>query len=137
MKREDLNYYLQNVPEQEILQLCEKINSEARVEIIQKPTRQTLLLPVKDPINKGSFFSGEVLVTSTIVQVNNENGWAMVLDENNDLSRAVAILDGAFAAGILQQPILRLAEKGKNVIRDEEEKINRKVEETRVSFDLM
>jgi hypothetical protein len=61
----------------------------------------------------------------------------MVLDENNDLSRAVAILDGAFAAGILQQPILRLAEKGKNVIRDEEEKINRKVEETRVSFDLM
>jgi alpha-D-ribose 1-methylphosphonate 5-triphosphate synthase subunit PhnG len=107
------------------------------VEIIQKPTRQTLLLPVKDPINKGSFFSGEVLVTSTIVQVNNENGWAMVLDENNDLSRAVAILDGAFAAGILQQPILRLAEKGKNVIRDEEEKINRKVEETRVSFDLM
>jgi alpha-D-ribose 1-methylphosphonate 5-triphosphate synthase subunit PhnG len=137
MKREDLNYYLQKVPEQEIFQLCEKISNKARVEIIQKPTRQTLLLPVKDPINKGSFFSGEVLVTSTIVQVNNENGWAMVLDENNELSRAVAILDGAFSAGILQQPILRLAEKGKNIIRDEEEKINRKVEETRVSFDLM
>jgi alpha-D-ribose 1-methylphosphonate 5-triphosphate synthase subunit PhnG len=137
MKREDLNYYLQKVPEQEIFQLCEKISNKARVEIIQKPTRQTLLLPVKDPINKGSFFSGEVLVTSTIVQVNNENGWAMVLDENDELSRAVAILDGAFSAGILQQPILRLAEKGKNIIRDEEEKINRKVEETRVSFDLM
>jgi alpha-D-ribose 1-methylphosphonate 5-triphosphate synthase subunit PhnG len=137
MKREDLNFYLQKVPAQEIFQLCEKINNEARVDIIQKPTRQTLLLPVKDPINKGSFFSGEVLVTSTIVQVNSENGWAMVLDENNELSRAVAILDGAFAAGILQEPILRLAEKGKNIIRDEEEKINRKVEATRVSFDLM
>jgi alpha-D-ribose 1-methylphosphonate 5-triphosphate synthase subunit PhnG len=137
MKREDLNYYLQKVPEQEILRLCEKISNKATVEIIQKPTRQTLLLPVKDPINKGSFFSGEVLVTSTIVQVNNENGWAMVLDENDELSRAVAILDGAFAAGILQQPILRLAEIGKNIIRDEEEKINRKVEDTRVSFDLM
>ncbi len=137
MEREDLNYYLQKVPAEELLTLCEKVNDEARVAIIQKPTRQTLLLPVKDPINQGSFYSGEVLVTSTIVQVNSENGWAMVLDENNDLSRAVAILDGAFAAGILRQEVLALAGKGKKIIGEEQAKINLKVEGTRVSFDLM
>lgn len=137
MNREDLNFYLQEAPTSELFALCEKVAHEATVALIQKPTPQTLLLPVKDPINHGEFISGEVLVTSAIVQVNGVNGWAMVMDQNSELARAIATLDGAFAAGVFANQIMSLAKNGKKAIDEKHSEENRKVENTRVSFDLM
>ena len=137
MKREELNFFLQKVPEAELGALCEKVTSKAQVALIQKPTQQTLLLPVKDPITNGEFISGEVLVTSAIVQVNSVNGWAMVMDQQSELARLIATLDGAFAAGVYTQQIIRLVEQGKDTWEDELAEENQKVEDTRVSFDLM
>lgn len=137
MKREDLNYYLQKVPEADLFALCEKVAIKAQVVLMQKPTQQTLLLPVKDPITGGEFISGEVLVTSAIVQVNSVNGWAMVMDQRSKVARAIATLDGAFAAAIYTDQIMRLVEQGKNTLEEELAEENRKVEDTRVSFDLM
>lgn len=137
MKREDLNYYLQKVPEAQLFALCEKVANKAQVVLMQKPTQQTLLLPVKDPITGGEFISGEVLVTSAIVQVNSVNGWAMVMDQRSKVARAIATLDGAYAAAIYTDQIIRLVEQGKNTLEEKLAEENRKVEDTRVSFDLM
>lgn len=137
MKREDLNFYLQKVSEAELFALCERVALKTQVVLMQKPTQQTLLLPVKDPITGGKFISGEVLVTSAIVQVNSVNGWAMVMDQKSEMARAIATLDGAFAAGVYASQIMSLAEKGKDALEHELAEENRKVEDTRVSFDLM
>lgn len=137
MKREELNFYLQQAPTDELLTLCKNVALEAQVTRIQKPTQQTLLLPVKDPITDGEFISGEVLVTSAIVQVDGVNGWAMVMDDNSELAEAVATLDGAFAAGMYTNRIIALAKTGKCNIEDTQATENRKAENTRVSFDLM
>lgn len=137
MKREDLNFFLQKAPDGEVYSLCQKIEEVAEVKLIQKPTPQTLLVPVQDPVNNGRFYGGEVLVTSAIVQVNNQRGWAMVMDEDFELSRSVATLDGAFAAGVRKNEIIDLALQGEEILRQEKEIKGEQVEDTRVSFDLM
>lgn len=137
MKREELNFYLQQAPRDEVILLSRKIEQQAEVTIIQTPTRQTLLVPVKDPVTGGMFYGGELLGTSTIVQVNDTNGWAMVMDENMELSQFIATLDAAFAANIHKHEIITLAEKGRENYINKRDLINQQVENTRVSFDLM
>jgi alpha-D-ribose 1-methylphosphonate 5-triphosphate synthase subunit PhnG len=137
MEREQLNYFLQQAPFPLLSALCEKISKEAAIELIQKPTSQTLLVPVVDPINQGTFISGEVLVSSAIVQVNGVNGWAMVMDENPELATSLAVLDGAYAAGMRKLEIVQLAGQGKEAMDSKHADMNARVNSTRVSFDLL
>jgi len=137
MEREQLNYFLQQAPPALLATLCEKIGQEGIVELIQKPTSQTLLVPVADPINQGTFISGEVLVCSAIVQVNGVNGWAMVMDDNPELATSLAVLDGAYAVGLRKTEIVDLAQQGKEKVDRQHAALNAKVKSTRVSFDLL
>lgn len=137
MEREDLNFLLQKAPTAEIVALCSHIQERATVKIVQKPTQQTLLVPVKDPINEGEFLGGEVLVTSAIVHVDGNNGWAMVMDDNPELATQLAVVDGAFAAEMCVDEIVRAAEHGRQNYSNEKEELNKRVASTRVAFDLL
>jgi len=137
MEREQLIYYLQNVTREDLAHLQQRIENQAKVELIQKPVSQTLLVPVKDPINEGSFISGEVLATSAIVQVDGVNGWAMVMDDNQELAIAVAVMDGAFAADICREDVVELAKSGRQKVEQEHARLNAQVQTTKVSFDLL
>lgn len=137
MQREDLNDFLQAAPQEDVLSLYEKICDEVDVHIIQQPTPQTLLVPVRDPINGGKFYGGEVLVTSSIVRVGETDGWSMVLDDSPEQSLHIAVLDGAYAGGIRTGEITALAEIGEASRLEQDVHLNRKIERTRVSFDLM
>ena len=137
MEREQLNYFLQQVEVEELLALSDAVEKQAEVELLRKPTSQTLLVPVHDPINQGSFISGEILVTSALVQVNTINGWSMVMDDTPETAVSIAILDGAFAAGILREEIQQLALRGKENTEKEQAELNTRVHATRVAFDLL
>ncbi len=137
MKREDINSFAQLVKIEELKKLYEKIDENHGVKILTAPTEQTLLVPVKDPISNGSFYAGEVLVTSTIVQVKDTKGWAMVMDSNEELSLYIATLDACFEANIYKDEITNILEKAKNKDDKKNSKINQKVNSTRVSFDLL
>jgi len=137
MEREQLNFYLQHCAPEELDTLCAAVEGETNVVIIQRPTSQTLLLPVRDPINGASFISGEILVTSVVTQINGVNGWAMVMDDRPELATAIAILDGAFAAGIFIDRIVTLALRGKENLEHEHRQLNTQVQETKVAFDLL
>ncbi len=137
MEREQLNYFLQQVEVEELLSLSDAVAKQAQVELIRRATSQTLLVPVHDPINQGNFFSGEILVTSALVQVNAVNGWSMVMDENPETAVAVAILDGAFAADIFKEDIIKLALRGRKKSEKEHAELNARVHATRVAFDLL
>jgi alpha-D-ribose 1-methylphosphonate 5-triphosphate synthase subunit PhnG len=137
MEREQLNFYLQQADGAGLSALRGLIEEQEEVELLQKPTPQTLLVPVHDPINSGSFIGGEVLVTSAVVQVNAVGGWAMVMDDNPSLAISVAILDAAYAAGIRIDEIVLLALRGKDLYEQKNSEQKQKVESTRVSFDLL
>ena len=137
MKREDINDLAQLVPVVELEKLYKKIDESYEVKILTKPTEQTLLVPVKDPISGSDFYAGEVLVTSTIVQVEQTKGWSMVMDLNEEKSLYTAVLDACFEANIYKEKIELLLLDAKKSYEKAIENRNKKVNSTRVSFDLM
>lgn len=137
MKREDINSLAQLVAKAELKKLYTKINEKHSIKVLTAPTEQTLLVPVKDPISGGEFYSGEVLVTSTIVSVDDIKGWSMVMDSNNKLSLYTAVLDASFEANIFKDEIKTLLKSAKKAEEKSNKEQNKKVNSTRVSFDLM
>jgi len=137
MKREDVNSLSQLVQIEKLEELYKKIDNKFNVKVLTAPTEQTLLVPVKDPISGSDFYAGEVLVTSTIVQVENTKGLSMVIDSNEELSLFTAVLDASFEANIFKDEIVSILEEAKAFDIKKKEKENQKVNATRVSFDLM
>ncbi|MDD3056629.1 MAG: phosphonate C-P lyase system protein PhnG [Aliarcobacter sp.] len=141
MKREDLNYILQKADFPALEELYNKINSELKIVVLQSPVQQTLLQPIFDPISKGEFYGGEILVTTTIVQLskgdNTYKGWAMVQDDNEKLSLYIAVCDGCFGAGFFKEEIEALAAQTVQNIQKMQKESNKRVNATRVNFDLM
>ncbi|MBU1138898.1 MAG: phosphonate C-P lyase system protein PhnG [Proteobacteria bacterium] len=137
MNREELNFYLQQADLRGVADLSHRIEAEQQVLLIQKPMAQTLLLPVQDPVASGSFYGGEILVTSVIVRVNGCDGWAMVMDEEEDLAFHIAVLDGAWAAGLERSAIEQLAWQGRVGHEQRCREQAAEIDKTRVSFDLM
>ena len=137
MEREQINHTLQQFSSSELTSLCQLIEQSATIERIRKPTAQTMLLPVADPITGGSFYGGEILVTSAITRVNGLNGWSMVMDDNPELADAIAMLDGAWAAEVRKDEITALVNSGIERKRAQELTEQEKVRTTQVSFDLL
>ncbi len=137
MKREELNYIFQHAKLEDIKQLHKKIDKKYGVVVINKPTSQTLLVPVKDPITNGEFYAGEALVTSTIVEVNKQKGWSMVQDDNEKLSLYIATIDAVFDSKEFKDEIKDIYEQTTKKLEKKRKQLNQKVNSTRVSFDLM
>jgi len=139
VKREDINFMLQKADRDSLRDLYKSIKNKHSVEILQSPTAQTLLQPIKDPISGGEFYAGEVLVTTTIVSVGDRQnkGWAMVQDDEEQLSLYVSVCDGAFGAGYFVDEIESLMKQTQLELEKHQIKINRKINSTKVSFDLM
>jgi len=137
MVREDINSLSQLVELEKLKELYNKIDNEFNVKVLTAPTEQTLLVPVKDPISGSDFYSGEVLVTSCIVELKDTKGWSMVMDSNEELSLYTAALDACFEAGILKEEIISVLEEARALKEEKMKQENRQVNSTRVSFDLM
>ncbi len=137
IQREELNFILQHTPLEILKDLYKKIDELFEITILSQPSTQTLLVPVKDPITDGEFYAGEVLVTSCIVKIDNEKGWSMVQDENEQLSLYIAVFDAIFETSRFQDDIIKIALVTKEKIQEKSNILNKKINATRVSFDLM
>ena len=137
MDRRDLNFVLQNSEITNLKNVYEKIKAEQSIKVMQEPNTQTLLLPVKDPISEGEFYAGEVLVTTTTVEVNGSKGWAMVMDDNSELSMMIAVIDGCFASGLYIDTIKRLFSAADTNICESRKENNQMTNATKVNFELM
>jgi alpha-D-ribose 1-methylphosphonate 5-triphosphate synthase subunit PhnG len=137
MQREELNFVLQHSDLTKLESLYKKIDKTHGVTVVNQPTSQTLLVPIKDPISGGDFYAGEVLVTSSIVSVDNAQGWAMVQDDNEKLSLYIASIDAVFESKEFENEINELYQETLQTIEKEKAIINQKVNSTKVSFDLM
>ena len=139
MKREDINFILQKADIDSLREMYKAIKRKYSVKILQAPTAQTLLQPVHDPISGGEFYVGEVLVTTTMVTIGDRQnrGWAMVQDDQEKLSLYISVCDGAFGAGYFIDEIEALVSQTQIEIQKQQEKLNQKINSTKVNFDLM
>lgn len=147
MQREDLNFILQYADKEQLSEIVHLIGDKHKnIDVLQPPTQQTLMLPVRDPISDGAFYAGEVLVTTSLVCIHigtdKIQGWAMVLDDEEELSLQIAIIDGyySFYAGkedSIKTSIIELANQTRNQKESRQKKINQAADSTRVNFELM
>jgi len=137
MKREALNYIFQCATKSSLEALFRKIEQKYTITVLQQPTSQTVLQPVIDPISHSPFYAGEILVTTSIVQVENAKGWAMVMDDNPKLSLMIAVLDACFEAGFYLEEMETLYTKTEQKIAKEVARNNQSIHATKVSFDLL
>lgn len=137
VQREDLNMLLQEVQSDALDRVYKQILTRTSVVIVQQPTQQTLLVPVHDPVCGAEFYAGEVLVTSAIVRVGQENGWSMVMDDHPEKALQIAVLDGAWAAGIFRGKINKLAAEAGAILHERLTDEEKEVAQTLVNFDLL
>jgi alpha-D-ribose 1-methylphosphonate 5-triphosphate synthase subunit PhnG len=137
MEREEINFVFQFADLVQLEKLYNKIDKELGVNVINQPTSQTLLVPIKDPLSGGEFYAGEALVTSCIVEVDKVQGWSMVQDNNSLLSLYIATIDAVFDRGEFSNEIKNLYIQVREKLEDENKKTNQKVNATKVNFDLM
>lgn len=137
IKREDINFIFQMADKEKLKQLYKKIKEKVGVEILTKPTSQTLLLPVYDPVSCGEFYAGEVLVTTAIVKCGDSKGWAMVMDEEGEICVHIASIDAVFESSIFEKEIENLYEQTVKKQEEKNKEINSMVNATNVKFDLM
>jgi alpha-D-ribose 1-methylphosphonate 5-triphosphate synthase subunit PhnG len=77
-------------------ELAQRVVATAeRVEILQEPAPSLVMMEVSDPVSGGSFYAGEVLVTSCQAMVDGRLGCATAVGDDEDRARAAALLDAA------------------------------------------
>jgi alpha-D-ribose 1-methylphosphonate 5-triphosphate synthase subunit PhnG len=77
-------------------ELAQRVVATAeRVEILQEPAPSLVMMEVSDPVSGGSFYAGEVLVTSCQALIDGRLGYATAIGDDEDRARAAALLDAA------------------------------------------
>ncbi len=144
MQREELNFILQYAELSILKDIVHAIQEKYIVDILQSPTQQTLMLPIKDPISGGAFYAGEVLVTTSLICLQKGStkaqGWAMVLDDNPEISLCIAIIDAYYGLekdDDITSNICTLATQTKAQKDKAQALKNQAIDSTRVNFELM
>jgi len=80
------------------LKMSEEIEKHYLVEMISDPKEALTMIKMRETAQNSLFYAGEVLVTETKVRIENQVGIGLVKGNQREFSRALAIIDAAFAA---------------------------------------
>lgn len=138
MKRAFRTKLLIEVGRNEAIQFAEEILKEYNVIEIQPPKLGLAMIKMRESAQQSLFYIGEVLVTETKVKISNSFGIGIVIEEDEPLSRALAIIDAAYKENLPEtrewQPEFENLEERYN------QKIQRlkcSIERTKVHFETM
>lgn len=118
--------------------LSDEINNKYNVEIIEDPNHGLVMIKKRDTAKKELFYLGEVLVTETKVAINGKIGLGIVIGDNEELSKDLAIIDAAYNSNLQE------VGSWENKLINEEKKINaykneitKRIMKTKVDFKTM
>lgn len=138
MKRAIRTKVLIEVGQREALEMANEIIGNYEVQEIQPPRQGLTMIKLRESAKNSLFYIGEVLVTETKVKIGNSFGTGIVMEENNDLSKALAVIDAAYKGNLPE------AEKWLHILKELEQKLHNKLEQvkcsierTKVNFDTM
>ncbi|NLK94238.1 MAG: phosphonate C-P lyase system protein PhnG [Clostridiales bacterium] len=118
--------------------LSDEINNKYNVEIIEDSNHGLVMIKKRDTAKKELFYLGEVLVTETKVAINGKIGLGIVIGDNEELSKDLAIIDAAYNSNLQE------VGSWENKLINEEKKINayeneitKRIMKTKVDFKTM
>lgn len=138
MKRAERTKLLIEVGSGLALQLAATICEQYQVEEISPPKEGLVMIKMRETAQKSLFYLGEVLVTETKVKIGNYYGIGLVRESAPELSKALAVIDAAYAAQLPETyawaPHFELLAQQLAI---NEQHIKRSIERTKVNFDTM
>jgi alpha-D-ribose 1-methylphosphonate 5-triphosphate synthase subunit PhnG len=107
------------------------------VATVQKATQELVLMEVGDPTTGGSFYVGEVLITSALVDVDGQVGVGLVVGDEPERARASALIDAAVQAAIAPAALAAALAELERAVDEAQQREWALAARTRVQFETM
>jgi alpha-D-ribose 1-methylphosphonate 5-triphosphate synthase subunit PhnG len=79
--------------------LATEVGAGHPVVTVQEPTTELVLMESADPVSGGSFYVGDVLLTTALVEIDGAVGCGVVMGDEPARAQAAAVLDATLNAG--------------------------------------
>ncbi|HWL12337.1 MAG TPA: phosphonate C-P lyase system protein PhnG [Ureibacillus sp.] len=138
MKRALRTKLLIEIGKTEAIEFAVEILNKYHVEEIQPPKLGLTMIKMRESAQQSLFYIGEVLITETKVKINDSFGIGIVIEEDEHLSRALAIIDAAYKEELpeavsFEKELVKLEAEYQQQL--EKEKCS--IERTKVNFETM
>ena len=138
MKRALRTKLLIEIGKTEAIEFAGEILNKYHVEEIQPPKLGLTMIKMRESAQQSLFYIGEVLITETKVKINDSFGIGIVIEEDEHLSRALAIIDAAYKEELpeavsFEKELVKLEAEYQQQL--EKEKCS--IERTKVNFETM
>ena len=135
MEKKRLSKIMAKADRQVIIDMAEEIKKTEKVFIVKAPEKVLTMIKMREPVKESLFYLGEVIVTEASVMVADKNGMAVLMGDDYEKTLAMAIIDGAFNAGLIKDEKVFLELEKRQIEREEKE--NALFAKTMVNFNTM
>ncbi|WP_028975252.1 phosphonate C-P lyase system protein PhnG [Spirochaeta cellobiosiphila] len=120
------------------LNLAQEVEDLYPIVVLQAPQEGLVMVKLREKARQSQFYLGEVVVTETKVQIEEQLGLGIVKGHDENLSKALAIIDAAYKAGL---PITRNWQdafiQADNLIKERQQEEISLLAQTKVNFQSM
>ena len=126
---------LARAEKEEVAALSAEIQKTYRPVIIKEPEKTLAMIRQRDPVMRGTFYIGEVIVCEASVEIDGVPGISVLMGDDTGKTLDMAIIDAAINKGIFtgMEILLALEEKQQHVLKRE----NAMFLKTMVNFESM
>jgi alpha-D-ribose 1-methylphosphonate 5-triphosphate synthase subunit PhnG len=115
--------------------LAEKAAGGREAALLKGPEKTMVLIQIREPVQRGRFYLGEVLAVHCVVELGGVRGAAVIMGDDLEKARDAAILDAAHSGGfpgfaLVEGELLALEKRRQRELAREAAEIRK----TRVSF---
>ncbi len=126
------------VGHKEAFEMADEVMDKYEVHEILAPRQGLVMVKMRESAKNSLFYIGEVLITETKVKLGDSFGVGMLMEDNNELSKALAVIDAAYKENLpetkkWQETLNMLEQKLNNKIKE----IKCSIERTKVNFETM
>ncbi|MGG3571157.1 phosphonate C-P lyase system protein PhnG [Bacillus gobiensis] len=119
-------------------QFATQVEASADLNLERSPRTGLVMMKTRDSVSRQPFYTGEVLVTECVVQVNGHYGMGVLMGEEPQKAYQIALVDGAFNAKLpITEAWLPALEKEEQYIEQKQQKEITRLSGSRVNFDTM
>ena len=118
--------------------LALEIERNYAIQILSEPQHALTMIKLRETAKNSLFYLGEVLVTETKVQINNQLGIGIVMGNEEELSYELAVIDAAYQGKLEETKNWTLLfEVEEKRIHKNKVKREKSILKTKVDFEMM
>jgi alpha-D-ribose 1-methylphosphonate 5-triphosphate synthase subunit PhnG len=108
MDKKQFSRILAESPRDAVINLAGRVIDAYPVSVIKPPAKTLIMLTVKEPVKNSRFYMGEAIAAECLLEVAGHKGAAVILGDDFEKARAIAVLDAADSASLPVMADIRL-----------------------------